>query len=30
VLELTPPLMLSENDIGEIMDKVGASIKAAA
>jgi beta-alanine--pyruvate transaminase len=29
-IELTPPLMLSENDIGEIIDKVGASIKAAA
>ena len=29
-IELTPPLILSENDIGEIMDKVGASIKAAA
>ena len=22
-IELTPPLILSENDIGEIMDKVG-------
>jgi beta-alanine--pyruvate transaminase len=29
-IELTPPLILSENDIGEIMDKVAASIKAAA
>ena len=29
-IELTPPLIMSENDIGEIMDKVGASIKAAA
>src|ERR1700734_1023324 len=29
-IELPPPLILSENDIGEIMDKVGASIKAAA
>jgi hypothetical protein len=25
-----PPLIMSESDIGEIMDKVGASIKAAA
>ena len=25
-----PPLIVSENEIGEIMDKVGASIKAAA
>jgi hypothetical protein len=30
VIELTPPPMLSEEQIGEIMDKVGASIKAAA
>ena len=29
-IELTPPLIVSENDIGEIIDKVGASIKAAA
>ena len=29
-IELTPPLILSEDQIGEIMDKVGASIKAAA
>ena len=29
-IELTPPLIVSENEIGEIMDKVGASIKAAA
>ncbi len=29
-IELTPPLVISENQIGEIMDKVGASIKAAA
>jgi beta-alanine--pyruvate transaminase len=29
-IELTPPLIMSENDIGEIMEKVGASIKAAA
>jgi beta-alanine--pyruvate transaminase len=28
-IELTPPLIMSENDIGEIMDKVGASIKAS-
>ena len=28
-IELTPPLIVSENEIGEIMDKVGASIKAA-
>jgi hypothetical protein len=26
----TPPLVTSEDQIGEIMDKVGASIKAAA
>jgi hypothetical protein len=30
VIELTPPLIMSENDIGEIMDKVAASIKAVA
>ena len=29
-IELTPPLIVSENEIGEIMDKIGASIKAAA
>ena len=29
-IELTPPLIVSEEQIGEIMDKVGASIKAAA
>jgi beta-alanine--pyruvate transaminase len=29
-IELTPPLIISEAQIGEIMDKVGASIKAAA
>ncbi|MGB7976030.1 MAG: aspartate aminotransferase family protein [Roseiarcus sp.] len=29
-IELTPPLIISEDQIGEIMDKVGASIKAAA
>jgi beta-alanine--pyruvate transaminase len=29
-IELTPPLIVSEGQIGEIMDKVGASIKAAA
>src|SRR5580698_8219067 len=29
-IELTPPLIMSEDQIGEIMDKVGASIKAAA
>ena len=29
-IELTPPLIMSENEIGEIIDKVGASIKAAA
>src|SRR5271154_4564415 len=29
-IEITPPPILSEDDIGEIMDKVGASIKAAA
>ena len=29
-IELTPPLIVSENDIGKIIDKVGASIKAAA
>jgi beta-alanine--pyruvate transaminase len=29
-IELTPPLIVSEEQIGQIMDKVGASIKAAA
>ena len=29
-IELTPPLVISEDQIGEIMEKVGASIKAAA
>lgn len=29
-IELTPPLIVSEDEIGEIIDKVGASIKAAA
>src|SRR5271167_637624 len=29
-IELTPPLIVSEDQIGEIMDKVGASIRAAA
>src|SRR5271157_4470608 len=29
-IELMPPLIVSENQIGEIMDKVAASIKAAA
>jgi beta-alanine--pyruvate transaminase len=29
-IELTPPLIMSENEIGEIMEKVGASIKGAA
>ena len=29
-IELTPPLIVSEKEIGEIMEKVGASIKAAA
>src|SRR5574337_209984 len=29
-IELTPPLVVSENEIGEIMDKTAASIKAAA
>ena len=29
-IELTPPLIVSEDQIGEIIDKVGASIKAAA
>jgi beta-alanine--pyruvate transaminase len=29
-IELTPPLIVSEEQIGEIMDKVAASIKAAA
>ena len=29
-IELTPPLIMSETDMAEIMDKVGASIKAAA
>jgi len=29
-IELTPPLIVSEDQIGEIIDKVGASINAAA
>jgi beta-alanine--pyruvate transaminase len=29
-IELTPPLIVSENEIGEIMEKTAASIKAAA
>ena len=29
-IELMPPLIVSENQIGEIRDKVAASIKAAA
>ena len=29
-IELTPPLIISENQIDEVMDKVGASIKAVA
>jgi beta-alanine--pyruvate transaminase len=29
-IELMPPLIVSENQIGEIIEKVGASIKAAA
>jgi len=29
-IELTPPFIVSENQIGEIVDKVAASIKAAA
>ena len=29
-IELTPPFIVSENEIGEIVDKVAASIKAAA
>ncbi|HTZ66426.1 MAG TPA: aspartate aminotransferase family protein, partial [Roseiarcus sp.] len=29
-IELTPPLIVSEDQIGEIIEKVGASIKAAA
>jgi beta-alanine--pyruvate transaminase len=29
-IELTPPLIVSENQIGEIMEKTAASIKAAA
>ena len=29
-IELMPPLIVSEKEIGEIMEKVGASIKAAA
>jgi beta-alanine--pyruvate transaminase len=29
-IELMPPLIVSEDQIGEIMEKVGASIKAAA
>ena len=29
-IELTPPFIISEDQIGEIVDKVGATIKAAA
>jgi beta-alanine--pyruvate transaminase len=29
-IELTPPLIVSEDEIGEIVDKVGRTIKAAA
>ena len=29
-IELTPPLIISENQIGEVMEKTAASIKAAA
>ena len=29
-IELTPPLIISENEIGEIVDKVGRTIKAVA
>jgi beta-alanine--pyruvate transaminase len=29
-IELTPPLIVSEDQIGEIVDKVGRSIKAVA
>jgi beta-alanine--pyruvate transaminase len=29
-LALTPPLIVSENDIGEIVDKVGKVIRAVA
>src|SRR5271166_4039320 len=29
-IELTPPLIVTEKEIGEIMEKVGASIKASA
>ncbi len=29
-IELTPPLIVSEDQIGEIMEKTAASIKAAA
>ena len=29
-IELTPPLIISENQIGEIVDKVGQTIKAVA
>ena len=29
-IELTPPLIISENQIDEVMEKTAASIKAAA
>ena len=29
-IELSPPLIVSEDQIGEVIEKVGASIKAAA
>ena len=29
-IELTPPLIISEEQIGEIVDKVGRTIKAVA
>jgi beta-alanine--pyruvate transaminase len=29
-IELTPPLIISENQIGEVIDKVGQTIKAVA
>ena len=29
-IELTPPLIISEDQIGEIVDKVGQTIKAVA
>ena len=29
-IELTPPLIISEDQIGEIIDKVGQTIKAVA